>query len=93
MKSDDVKPGLRVFVRYLHAYIEEGYLTGNKHVLARKVGIKGTVLGHAIEHGGGVWWVQHDDSEDLGVYTFLELEPLDESDEKMIREILEDDYA
>ena len=53
-------------------------LINPRHLECRKAGITGTVKGYVPGHGGDVWWVAHDDSDDVGAYCYTELEPNDE---------------
>ena len=50
-------------------------LINPRHLECRKAGITGTVKGYVPGHGGDVWWVAHDDSDDVGAYCYTELEP------------------
>ena len=52
-----------------------GYMVHPKHINARKLGAIGIVKNWVPGHGGDVWFVQHsNDSNDIGAYTFTELE-------------------
>lgn len=53
-----------------------GMTIAPKHLTVRRAGVSGTLTGYVPGHGGDVWWVKHDDSEDVGAYTITELEPL-----------------
>jgi len=68
-----VKPGLRVKVAKLAG--TRGMTIHEEHLKVRRKGVTGTVLQHVPGHGGDVWFVQHDDSDAVGAYTFTELEP------------------
>lgn len=75
MNCHDVKSGLRVKVVKLDT--TEGMRVALKHRIVRATGITGIVDGVVGGHGGDVWWVKHDDSDDVGAYCFTELEAID----------------
>lgn len=76
MKENEVKIGLRVRVATLGS--TTGMLIKPKHLTVRQEGKVGTVLGWVSGHGGDVWWVKHDGSDDIGAYGFPEMEPLED---------------
>ena len=73
MELDAVKPGLRVKTKKLRG--TKGFLIHPKHLTVRRKGVTGTVKMWVPGHGGDVWFVQHDNSDDVGAYSFTELEP------------------
>lgn len=72
MNCNEVKVGLRVKIIKLDD--TQGMLIKLRHLECRKEGITGTVKGFVPGHGGDVWWVQHDGSEEVGAYCFTEME-------------------
>lgn len=44
-----------------------------RHLDVRRVGASGTVLDWVPGYGGDVWWVQHDESEEIGAYCVDEM--------------------
>lgn len=72
MDCNDVKPGMKVKVGKLRG--TKGVLIHHKHLVVRRAGVTGTVTGYVPGHGGDVWWVKHDDSDDTGAYSLTELE-------------------
>ena len=72
MNCNKIKDGLRV--RTTELGDTKGFFIKPRHLDCRKAGITGTVSGYVPGHGGDVWWVKHDDSEDIGAYCFTELE-------------------
>lgn len=72
MDCDDVKQDMKVKTVKLRK--TTGMIINEKHLTVRKRGITGTVLGRVPGHGGEVWFVKHDGSEDIGAYCFNELE-------------------
>jgi hypothetical protein len=73
MDCNAVKAGLRVKTIRLEGI--EGMLINPRHLTVRREGVTGTVKEWAPGHGGDVWFVQHDNSEEIGAYCFTELEP------------------
>ncbi len=76
MKLSEVKPGLRVRIVQLGS--TRGMFIAKEHLQVRKVGVTGTIKSWVPGHGGDVWWVKHDNSDEIGAYVFDEFEPLDE---------------
>ena len=72
---NDVKPGQRVIVTQLES--TDGMLIAEKNMQPRRIGATGTVAHHVPGHGGDVWIVQHEDSDDVAAYCFTEFEPTD----------------
>lgn len=72
MNLNNVKAGLHVKVVKLGDTM--GMMIKPKHLDVRKVGVTGTITGYVPGHGGDVWWVRHDGSDDVGAYVFDELE-------------------
>lgn len=50
-----------------------GMLIMQRHLAVRAVGVTGTVLDWVPGHGGDVWWVHHDESDDIGAYSVDEM--------------------
>lgn len=73
MDCNAVQSGLRVKTTKLEG--TEGMLIVPKHLVVRREGVIGTVKNWVPGHGGEVWFVQHDDSDEVGAYLFTELEP------------------
>lgn len=72
MQDSAVESGLNVKITRLGSTL--GMTIAERHLSVRKVGITGTVLNFVPGHGGDVWFVQHDKSEDIGAYVFNEFE-------------------
>lgn len=75
MKLDDVKKGLRVTIT--HLWPPNSFSVVQKNLDCRKEGVTGVVIGHVPGHGGDVWWVKHDGTNDVGAYRFTEFETID----------------
>ena len=73
MNCNDVKPGLRV--RTLELHNTTGMLIAAKCLNCRRGGVTGTVNHYVPGHGGDVWFVVHDGTNEVGAYFFTELEP------------------
>jgi hypothetical protein len=73
MNDSEVKIGMRVKIGKLGE--TTGMLIQPRHLDCRKEGVTGTVKGWVPGHGGDVWWVAHDNSDDVGAYVFNEMEP------------------
>lgn len=69
---NDIRVGMRV--RITHLEPTTGMFIADRFLAARKSGVIGEVLGYVPGHGGDVWWVKHDGSEDVGAYCFTETE-------------------
>lgn len=50
-----------------------GMTIAQRHLDVRRVGASGTVTGWVPGHGGDVWWVLHDESEEVGAYVVDEM--------------------
>jgi hypothetical protein len=72
VESSDVKPGLRVKTTKLGD--TEGMVIAPKHLSIRCEGVTGTVKSYVPGYGGDVWFVQHDDSNNVGAYVVTEIE-------------------
>lgn len=59
-----------------HAALDttQGMLINPKHLTCRKGNQKGTIQGWVPGHGGDVYWVQHEGSNEVGAYCFTEFE-------------------
>lgn len=55
-----------------------GMMINPRHLTIRREGARGTVLNYVPGHGGDVWFVQHDDCEELEIaaYGTWEMEEL-----------------
>jgi hypothetical protein len=73
MNCDQIKNGMRVKTTELGS--AKGLTVKPRHLDCRKVGITGTVSGYVPGHGGDVWWVKHDESDEVGAYSVTELMP------------------
>lgn len=73
MDCNAVQPG--VTVRVVRLESTEGYLIASRHIECRRAGTVGTVKRYVPGHGGDVWFVAHEGSDDIGAYMFTELEP------------------
>lgn len=74
MHLNEVKDGMRVRVTKLED--TKGLMISPKNTSVRRVGAIGTIRGYVPGHGGDVWWVKHDDADEVGAYVFTEFEPL-----------------
>jgi hypothetical protein len=74
MDCNQVRPELRVKITKLNSSL--GFMIKPNHITVRKEGIIGTVTGYVPGHGGDVWWVKHEGSDDVGAYCFDEFEPV-----------------
>ncbi len=74
MNLNNVKVGLQVKVVKLGD--TKGMLIKPQHLDVRQVGITGTITGYVPGHGGDVWWVKHDESDNVGAYVFDEFEAI-----------------
>lgn len=73
MDCNQVTKGMRVKIGGLRS--TRGMTINPRHLNVRKEGITGTIQGWVPGHGGDVWWVQHDNSQDVGAYCVTEMEP------------------
>lgn len=72
MRGDKVKNGLRVKIAKLGSTV--GMLISDTHLSVRKIDITGVVINSVPGHGGDVWFVRHDGSDDVGAYVYDEFE-------------------
>jgi len=77
MDCNSIKPGLRVSITRLET--TTGILVKPNHLEVRRVGAVGAVMSYVPGHGGDVWWVQHDGTDEVGAYMFTEFEPAPET--------------
>lgn len=75
MNCNDAKHGLKVKTTELRD--TGGMFVAAKHLLCRTAGISGTVQAYVPGHGGDVWFVSHDGTDDVGAYAYNEFEPVD----------------
>lgn len=73
MDCDTVKPGLKVKTIKLGDTV--GMIIAPKHLSVRREGVMGTVKAHIPNHGGEVWFVKHEGSDEIGAYVYDEIEP------------------
>lgn len=73
MNCSDVRPQLRV--RTIALESTDGLIAAPAYLDARKTGVLGTVVNALPGHGGDVWLVSHDNSAEMAVYAYTELEP------------------
>lgn len=52
----------------------QGFIVKPRHLECRKGNQRGMIAGVVGGHGGDVYWVQHEGSEDVGAYCFTEFE-------------------
>jgi hypothetical protein len=74
MDVNAVQPGIRVRITTLET--TKGMMIAPKHLSVRQAGLTGVVKTWVPGHGGDVWFVQHDGSEEVGAYCFTEMEQL-----------------
>lgn len=72
MDCNAVKPHLRI--RTVKLGDTKGMFIKPRHLDCRREGVIGTVLSYVPGHGGDVWFVQHDGSDEIGAYVFDEME-------------------
>jgi hypothetical protein len=77
MECNDVEPGMRVRIGDLGSTL--GMLIADKHLNVRKSGTTGVITRYVPGHGGDVWFVKHDDSDEIGAYCFTEMESVTDS--------------
>jgi len=53
-----------------------GFLVNERHIDARKAGLKGVYRGYVPGAGGDVWWVEHEDKS-IGAYLTEEVNDLE----------------
>ena len=75
---NDIQPGMKVKVVKLRT--TDGMFVKPHHLDARMVGATGTATGYVPGHGGDVWWVDHDNNNQVGAYSFTELEVIPEEE-------------
>ena len=75
MDLNKIQPGLRVKTTRLDRDTR-GMFIVYKNMVVRREGVVGTVKSYAAGHGGDVWFVAHDGSDDVGAYIFTEFEPI-----------------
>ena len=63
--------GDRILVVHLGSTV--GMTIVQRHLDVRRIGASGTVLDYVPGHGGDVWWVVHDESEEIGAYCVDEM--------------------
>lgn len=73
MDCNAVKVGLKVKTTKLGE--TTGMMIASKHLDCRAEGRVGEVKGYVPGHGGDVWFVAHDNSNEVGAYVFTEMEP------------------
>lgn len=74
MQLEMIEAGKRVRVSHLED--TTGFIIADRHIDCRKAGMTGTIRSYVPGHGGDVWFVDHDASDDIGAYCFTELEAL-----------------
>lgn len=72
MNCNDVKTGIRVRITKLDSV--DGMFIHAKHLTCRRVGVTGTVGNYVGGHGGEVWFIDHDGSDECGAYVYDEFE-------------------
>lgn len=66
-----IKEGLEITTTFLHD--SKRIKADEAYISARRANIKGKVLRCVPCNGGDVWFVEHHDTKDIGVYSSLEL--------------------
>lgn len=72
MDCNQITENLRVRVTELDS--TNGMQIHERHLACRKAGVTGLVRGCVPGHGGDVWFVQHEGSDDIGAYCYNEFE-------------------
>jgi hypothetical protein len=72
MDCNEITEKLRVRTTELRG--TDGMMIHARHLSCRQAGLTGEVRGYVPGHGGDVWFVQHEGSEDVGAYCYDELE-------------------
>lgn len=75
MDCNAVREGMRVRTTKLGDTL--GMMINAKHILVRRAGVIGVVRSYVPGHGGDVWFVQHENSDEVGAYVFDEIEPVE----------------
>lgn len=75
MDCNAVREGMRVRTTKLGDTL--GMMIHAKHILVRRAGVIGVVRSYVPGHGGDVWFVQHENSDEVGAYVFDEIEPVE----------------
>ena len=91
MNCNEIKNGLKVRITKLGETL--GMMIKPRHLDCRKVGITGTISGYVPGHGGDVWWVKHDGSDEIGAYVFDEMEAVTEQQNEKAEARLTGDSA
>jgi hypothetical protein len=73
-KEHNMNPNRGMKVRTGKLGSTMGFIIHPKHIAVRQANITGVVRGWVPGHGGDVWFVQHDNSDDIGVYSVDEME-------------------
>ncbi len=73
MDLNEVKSGLRVKTTELGK--TTGMMIAAEHLTVRATGVVGVVKNWVPGHGGDVWFMEHEGSNDVGAYAFNEFEP------------------
>jgi len=76
MKQPSTTPELGSRFKVTELQSTRGFIIDQRHLDCRRLGATGTYHGYVPGHGGDVWWIRHDHSENIGAYCFTELEPL-----------------
>lgn len=84
MDCNDVKVGMKVVISKLKE--TRGIVVNQRHLDCRKIGVIGTVRWCVPGHGGDVWWVAHDGTNEIGAYCFTEIEPAPTTVEMKVKE-------
>jgi hypothetical protein len=73
MNCNKVEIGLRVKITKLGK--TTGMMIASKHLTIRKEGVTGIVKNWVPGHDRDVWFVKHEDTNEIGAYAFNEFEP------------------
>ena len=73
MNRNDVAPGIRVKITNLSETL--GLPIGHEYLAPKRVGVTGRVLRPLTGSSDEVWFVEHDDSTEIGAYAWDEMEP------------------
>lgn len=78
--ASGLKPGTRVITNKELDPDLRGIMVHPKHLRVRKTNQPGMIEHYAPGHGGDVWYVKHDDSDEIGAYIYTEFELLQEKE-------------
>jgi len=70
MDVNQVAVNMPVWISHLET--TDTMLVHEKNLSVRKAGLTGIVIGYVPGHGGDVFWVKHDGTNEIGAYSYTE---------------------